>query len=283
MLMDKRLSMDPMAIYMRDISRYDLLNAAQEIELARQIADGNDEARQYMIQANLRLVVKISRRYLGRGVALPDLIEEGNLGLMRAVEKFDVAHGCRFSTYATWWIRQSVERAIMNQSRTIRVPVHIAKEYNAVLTHAARLRASLGREPTEPEIADAMNIPIERVHALIRASLSTESADELLHTDGDFTLYDITADEQAVAPSERMEDKRRTELLQMWMQQLTAKERDVVRLRYGLDSHDDAWTLEAIGERMGVTRERIRQIQMGALKKLRKMVDHEDVSFEEIF
>jgi RNA polymerase sigma factor (sigma-70 family) len=278
-----RQSMEPMAIYMREISRYDLLSAAQEIELARQITDGNDEARQYMIQANLRLVVKISRRYLGRGLALADLIEEGNLGLMRAVEKFDIAHGCRFSTYATWWIRQSVERAIMNQSRTIRVPVHIAKEYNSVLTHAARLRASLGREATEPEIAEAMNIPIERVHTLVRVSLGTESADDLLHHDGDFTLYDITADEQAAAPSERMEDNRRNELLQVWMQRLSAKERDVVRLRYGLGSHDDAWTLEAIGNHMGVTRERIRQIQMGALKKLRKMVDHEDVSFEEIF
>jgi len=281
--MDSRISMDPMAIYMREISRYDLLTAAQEIEFAKQIADGNDEARQYMIQANLRLVVKISRRYLGRGVALADLIEEGNMGLMRAVEKFDIAHGCRFSTYATWWIRQSVERAIMNQSRTIRVPVHITKEYHAVLTHAARLRVLMGREPTEPEIAEAMNIPIERVHVLVRASLNTESADEQLHNDGDFTLYDITADEQAASPSERLEGHRRNALLQKWMQQLTAKERDVVRLRYGLDSHDDAWTLEAIGEKMGVTRERIRQIQMGALKKLRKMVDHEDVSFEEIF
>ncbi len=281
--MDRRLSMEPMAIYMREISRYDLLNSKQEIELAKQIADGDDDARKYMIQANLRLVVKISRRYLGRGVALADLIEEGNLGLMRAVEKFDIAHGCRFSTYATWWIRQSVERAIMNQARTIRVPVHIAKEYNTVLNHAARLRAPLGREPTELEIADSMNVPIERVHALLRASLNTESADELLHHDGDFTLYDITADEQAAAPSERMEDNRRNELLQMWMQRLSAKERDVVRLRFGLDTHDDAWTLEAIGNQMGVTRERIRQIQMGALKKLRQMVDHEDVSFEEIF
>ncbi len=281
--MESRHSMEPMAIYMREISRYDLLDAAQEIELAGRITEGDESARQQMIQANLRLVVKIARRYLGRGVALADLIEEGNMGLMRAVEKFDVAHGCRFSTYATWWIRQSVERAIMNQSRTIRVPVHITKEYNAVLAQAARLRAPLGREATEPELAEAMGIPIERVHALLRASLSTESADELLHHDGDFTIYDITADEQAAAPSERLEDSRRTELLKAWMQNLTAKERDVVRLRYGLDTQDDAWTLEAIGEHMGVTRERIRQIQMGALKKLRKMVDHEDVSFEEIF
>ncbi len=280
--MSGRQSMEPMAIYMREISRYDLLSAAQEIELAKQIAAGDDQARQHMIQTNLRLVVKISRRYLGRGVALADLIEEGNLGLIRAVEKFDIAHGCRFSTYATWWIRQSVERAIMNQSRTIRVPIHIAKEYHSVLTHAARLRVSLGREATESEVAESMNIPVARVHTLVKTSLGTESADANLRNDGDFTLYDITADEQATAPSDRLEEDRRNGLLQMWLQGLSAKERDVVRLRYGLDSHDDAWTLEAIGNHMGVTRERIRQIQMGALKKLRKMVDREDVNFEEI-
>jgi len=274
--------MEPMAIYMRDISRYDLLSAAQEVELSKRITDGDDEARQYMIQANLRLAVKIARRYLGRGMALADLIEEGNVGLMRAVEKFDAAHGCRFSTYATWWIRQSVERAIMNQSRTIRVPVHVAKEFNSVLSHAARLRASLGREPTEPEIATAMNIPIERIHALLRSSIATESADEKLHNDGDFTLYDITADEQASAPGDKLERDRRNEMLQKWMDQLSAKERDIVRLRYGLGDSHDPWTLEAIGHHMGVTRERIRQIQMGALKKLRKMVEYEDVSFEEI-
>jgi len=142
-------SMEPMAIYMREISCYDLLTAEQEIELSKRISNGDDEARQNMIQANLRLVVKIARRYLGRKLALGDLIEEGNLGLMRAVEKFDIAHGCRFSTYATWWIRQSVERAIMNQSRTIRVPVHVTKEFNAVLNHTTRLRGSLGRESTE--------------------------------------------------------------------------------------------------------------------------------------
>ncbi|MFQ5519618.1 MAG: RNA polymerase sigma factor RpoD/SigA, partial [Mariprofundus sp.] len=178
---------------MREISRYELLTPAEEIELSKRIAAGDDEARQYMIRANLRLVVKIARRY--RGLALSDLIEEGNLGLMRAVEKFDAAHGCRFSTYATWWIRQAVERAIMNQSRTIRVPVHIAKEYNSVLNHAAKLRVSLGREPSEPEIATAMNIPLERVHKLLKTSVATDSADGVLHDDGDFTLHDIVADE----------------------------------------------------------------------------------------
>ncbi len=281
-LMADHLSMEPMAIYMREISRYDLLSAEQEVELSKRIDSGDDAARQYMIQSNLRLVVKIARRYLGRGVALADLIEEGNMGLMRAVEKFDAAHGCRFSTYATWWIRQSVERAIMNQSRTIRVPVHVAKEYNSVLSHAAGLRSALGREPTELEIAEAMNISIERVHSLLRSSLNTESADELLHHDGDFTLYDITPDEQANAPGDDLDMSRRNEMLQRWMTQLTDKERDVVRLRYGLGSHHAPWTLESIGDHLGVTRERIRQIQMAALKKLRKMVEHEAISFEEM-
>jgi len=280
--MGNRPSMEPMAIYMREISRYDLLTAEQEIELSKRISNGDDEARQNMIQANLRLVVKIARRYLGRKLALGDLIEEGNLGLMRAVEKFDIAHGCRFSTYATWWIRQSVERAIMNQSRTIRVPVHVTKEFNAVLNHTTRLRGSLGREATEQEIADAMSIPVERVHALLMTSIGTESADAVLHKDSDFTLYDITPDEQVSIPGDSLGDDQRNEMLRQWMTKLTAKECDVVRLRYGLGETHDPWTLERIGEHMGVTRERIRQIQMTALKKLRNMVEHENISFGEI-
>jgi len=274
--------MDPMAIYMREISRYDLLTAEEEIELSKRISNGDDEARQYMIQANLRLVVKIARRYVGRKLALADLIEEGNMGLMRAVEKFDIAHGCRFSTYATWWIRQSVERAIMNQSRTIRVPVHVAKEFNVVLSHIARLRVSLGREPTEQEIATAMNIPVERVYSLLLTSLGTESADAVMHKDGDFTLYDVTPDEQISIPGDSLGDDQRNDMLRKWMDNLSAKERDIVRLRYGIGDKHDPWTLEQIGEHMGVTRERIRQIQMAALKKLRKMVEHENVNFEEI-
>jgi len=278
----KANSLEPMAMYMREISRYDLLTSEEEIALSNRINAGDDEARQYMIQANLRLVVKISRRYMGRGLAFGDLIEEGNLGLIRAVEKFDVAHGCRFSTYATWWIRQAVERAIMNQSRTIRVPVHVAKEYNSVLRHGSELRASLNREPTEIEVANAMGIPVARVQKLLKTSLGTESADDILYSNSDFTIYDITADEQADAPGDRLESDRRNEMLKKWMQRLSDKECEVVRLRYGLGGSHEPWTLEAIGEHMGVTRERIRQIQMGSLKKLRKMIDVEDLSFEEI-
>ena len=280
--MAKPRSLEPMALYMREISRYELLTAKEEVALSQRIGDGDDDARHYMINANLRLVVKIARRYMNRGLALGDLIEEGNIGLMRAVEKFDAAYGCRFSTYATWWIRQSVERAIMNQSRTIRLPVHISKEYNAVMNAANRLRISLGRESAEEEVAVELQIPLERVHSLLRSSLSTESADVVLYDDGDFTLYDITADEDAISPSKNMEQKRRDEMLKAWMLRLTAKEREVVRLRYGLGSTDDAWTLEAIGLHIGVTRERIRQIQVAALQKLRRMVDGDDVDFEEI-
>ncbi|NWF35860.1 sigma-70 family RNA polymerase sigma factor [Mariprofundus sp. KV] len=280
--MAKQHSLEPMAMYMREISRYELLSPEEEVSLSLRIAGGDEDARQYMIKANLRLVVKIARRYMHRGLALGDLIEEGNIGLMRAVEKFDAAYGCRFSTYATWWVRQSVERAIMNQARTIRLPVHIAKEYNAVMSSANKLRAELGREPSEDEVAEALQIPLERVQSLLRSSLTTESADDILHDEGDFTLYDITADEDAVSPSQHLEQMRRDEMLKVWMQRLTPKEREVVRLRYGLDSIDDAWTLEAIGEHMGVTRERIRQIQVAALHKLRRMVDSEHVDFEEM-
>ena len=280
--MAKQHSLEPMAMYMREISRLELLSPEEEVSLSLRIAGGDEDARQYMIKANLRLVVKIARRYMHRGLALGDLIEEGNIGLMRAVEKFDAAYGCRFSTYATWWVRQSVERAIMNPARTIRLPVHIAKEYNAVMNSANKLRAELGREPSEVEIAQALQIPLDRVQSLLRSSLTTESADDILHDEGGFTLYDITADEDAISPSQHLEQARRDEMLKVWMQRLTPKEREVVRLRYGLGSPDDAWTLEAIGEHMGVTRERIRQIQVAALHKLRRMVDSEHVDFEEM-
>ncbi len=280
--MGKRHSVDPMTLYMREISRYDLLTAEQEIEIARAIAKGNEEARQKMINANLRLVVKIARRYMNRGMPLSDLIEEGNIGLMRAVEKFDEAHGCRFSTYATWWIRQSVERGIMNQARTIRLPVHIGKEFNAIMRTAKTLRSKLEREPTDKEIAEYLGKTPERIQALQGAHQYTESVDELLHEDGDFTLYDITEDEKAEQPGDHLEEVIRTDMLHSWLAQLTDKERKVVYLRYGLNSRNDSWTLEAIGRHMGVTRERIRQIQVGALQKLRHIIHKHDIHSEEV-
>ena len=280
--MSKHRSMEPINIYMREISSYELLTPQDEIRLSKQIAAGDGDARQYMINANLRLVVKIARRYLNRGLPLGDLIEEGNLGLIRAVEKFDAVHGCRFSTYAIWWIRQAIERAIMNQARTIRVPIHVAKQFNSMLRHANELGAKLGRQATEDEIAESMGIGRERVHELMEIGMSTESTDVLLLDDGDFTLHDITADDSANAPDERLETDSRDQMLQEWMAKLSSKEREVVRLRYGIGTTDDPWTLEDIGQHLGLTRERIRQIQVKALQKLRSMVDHEGVKFEEI-
>ncbi|NOR73483.1 MAG: sigma-70 family RNA polymerase sigma factor [Mariprofundaceae bacterium] len=280
--MAKRRSLDPMTIYMRELSRYSLLTAQEEIDYSRAISKGDESARQKMINSNLRLVVKIARRYINRGLPLADMIEEGNIGLMRAVEKFDDAHGCRFSTYATWWIRQSVERAIMNQARTIRLPVHVGKEYNSMLRTSNELRASLGREPTEGEIALRMGKPSARIQALLGAAVPTESADSTLHDDGDFTLYDITEDKSAELPGDQLDCAIRDDMLTGWMEKLTPKEREVVRLRYGLDQVSDPWTLEAIGRHMGVTRERIRQIQVVALQKLRTLMDAEKITLEEI-
>ena len=280
--MAKRRSLDPMTLYMREISRYDLLTAQEEINLARAIAKGDESARNHMIKANLRLVVKIARRYIHRGLPLSDLIEEGNIGLMRAVEKFDDAHGCRFSTYATWWIRQSVERAIMNQARTIRLPVHVGKEFNSMLRTANELRAALGREPTENEIATQMGKSSERINTLMGVTIPTESADVVLHDDGDFTLYDITEDTSAELPGDHLDAIIREGMLSNWMSKLNTKEQEVVRLRYGLDESSDPWTLEAIGTHMGVTRERIRQIQVVALQKLRTLMDSEKITLEEI-
>lgn len=281
--MAKRRSLDSMNLYMREISRYDLLTAQQEIDLSRAIAKGDESARQQMINSNLRLVVKIARRYINRGLPLSDLIEEGNIGLIRAVEKFDDAHGCRFSTYATWWIRQSVERAIMNQARTIRLPVHVGKEYNSMLRTANELRASLGREPTENEIATHMGKSSDRIQSLMGVAAPTESADALLHDDGDYTLYDITEDVDAELPGDHLDGIIRDDMLEGWMSKLTQKEQDVVRLRYGLNQEpEEPWTLEAIGQHMGVTRERIRQIQVVALQKLRILMDSEKITLEEI-
>jgi len=280
--MVKKRSVDPMTIYMREISRYNLLSAKEEVSLSRRIKNGDESARQHMINANLRLVVKIARRYMNRNLPLADLIEEGNIGLMRAVEKFDDAHGCRFSTYATWWIRQSVERAIMNQGRTIRLPVHVGKEYNSMLRSANHLRTILGREPSESEIAVHMGKTPARVQALLSSTLKTESADAILHSDGDFTLYDITEDTDAELPGDKLDASIRGDMLADWMGKLGQKEQEVVRLRYGLESQDDPWTLEEIGQHMGVTRERIRQIQVISLKKLRSLMDADHICFEEI-
>ncbi len=274
--------LDPMNLYMKEVSRYKLLTADEEIALAKRIQQGDDEARQAMINANLRLVVKIARRYINPSVPLEDLIEEGNIGLMRAVEKFDPEHECRFSTYATWWIRQSIERSIMNQANTIRVPVHVVKEINSMSRYINHLRNTLGREPTENEIAISMGNSEKRVHELKDAICPTDSVDQAMTGTEDLTLYDIIEDCTAEQPCHELNKDLCKKMLNEWLSFLSHKEKQVVALRYGLGDRDDPWTLEAIGECMGVTRERIRQIQVAALKKLRSLPEAQHMLLEEL-
>ena len=280
--MKRAINTDPMALYMKDVSVYQLLTAEDEIRLSERIQQGDIQARNAMVNANLRLVVKIARRYSSRGLSLEDLIEEGNLGLMRAVEKFDVAHGCRFSTYATWWIRQNIERSIMNQSRTIRIPVHVSKEINSMLRSTTELRTILGREPTENEIAIKMGNSTERVRELMEALLPTDSADECINGTEDFTVYDMVEDDSACMPCEELNKNRTKSILEKWLNHLNHKEKAVISLRYGLNDREDPWTLEAIGEHLGVTRERIRQIQVAALKKIRNLPEARNMLLEEL-
>jgi len=275
-------ALDPMSLYMKEVSRYQLLTAKDEIALANQIKEGDDAARTTMINANLRLVVKIARRYMNPNVPLEDLIEEGNIGLMRAVEKFDPEHECRFSTYATWWIRQSIERSIMNQAHTIRVPVHVAKEINSMGRYVNHLRNTLGREPTENEIAVSMGNTNKRVQELKEAVVPTTSADQIMLGTDDLTLYDITEDATAEQPCHELDKHQCKHILDGWLSFLSQKEQKVMSLRYGLGHRDDPWTLEAIGEHMGVTRERIRQIQVAALKKLRSLPEAQTMLLEEL-
>jgi len=277
------ITLNSTALYMKDIKRYALLTAEQEIELAIRIADGDEAARHTMINANLRLVVKIARKYMNGGLALDDLIEEGNLGLIHAVGKFDIAHECRFSTYATWWIRQNIERGIMNMARTIRVPVHVSKEINSMKRSANQLRAILDREPTENEIALKMGKSKTRVQELKEAQLTTPSADQTISGTEDFTIHDIVEDMDAEQPSDVINKRICHGLVHNWLTALNPRERNVMMLRYGIGDSDDPWTLEAIGDHLGVTRERIRQIQVAALAKLRSLPEARNLLLEEVF
>ena len=264
---------DPVKIYLRDIQRAPLLTAETEKELARKIEQGDMAARNKMIESNLRLVVKISKRYLNRGLPFLDLIEEGNLGLMKAVERFSLEKECRFSTYATWWIRQSIERALVNQSRTIRLPVHISDDISRMLKCSRRLSQELHREPTVQELADALEIKAMNIRKLMILLKRTCSIDTPIGDGNDFFLVDTIEDSSTTSPSELLENIDRYGKIAEHFDQLSESERTILGLRFGLDDQEPQ-TLDTIGQSFGVTRERIRQIEAKSLEKLKKLTAH---------
>ena len=274
--------LDATRLYLGEIGFSPLLTAEQEVTLARRALKGDGEARKRMIESNLRLVVKIARRYMNRGLALLDLIEEGNLGLIRAVEKFDPERGFRFSTYATWWIRQTIERGLMNQTRTIRLPIHIVKEINVYLRAARRLAQSLDREPSPEDVANELDKPIDEVKRMLGLNERVTSIDVPRGYDGDRSLLDSIPDEHNTDPSVLLQDDDVQAHIEMWLSKLSDKQRAVVERRFGLFGRDIA-TLEEVGNELGVTRERVRQIQIEALRRLREILEREGFSVDSVF
>lgn len=264
---------DPVKIYLRDIQRTPLLNADEEKTLARKVEQGDRAARNKMIEANLRLVVKIAKRYLNRGLPFLDLIEEGNLGLMKAVERFSLEKECRFSTYATWWIRQSIERALVNQSRTIRLPVHVSDDISRMLKVSRQMSQDLHREPTVQELAETMQIKPMHVRRLMILLKRTCSIDTPIGDGNDFFLVDTIEDSTAVSPSELLENINRYEQIAEHFDKLSESEKTILGLRFGLDDQDPQ-TLDTIGQSFGVTRERIRQIEAKSLEKLKSFTQN---------
>lgn len=274
--------LDATQMYLNEIGFSPLLTAEEEVFFSRKALKGDVKARQRMIESNLRLVVKIARRYNNRGLALLDLIEEGNLGLIRAVEKFDPERGFRFSTYATWWIRQTIERAIMNQTRTIRLPIHVVKELNIYLRAARELAQKLEHEPTAEDIAHSLNLPVEDVHKMLRLNERIASVDTPLAGDGEKGLLDIIADETAGGPEGILQNDDLRERLLGWLDSLNAKQKEVLARRFGLLGYEPA-TLEDVGKEIGLTRERVRQIQVEALRRLREVMMQEGLSTDSVF
>ncbi len=262
---------DPVRMYLKDIGKVPLLTAEEEIELAKKMEDGGDEgeeAKKKLAEANLRLVVSIAKRYVGRGMLFLDLIQEGNLGLIKAVEKFDYTKGYKFSTYATWWIRQAITRAIADQARTIRIPVHMVETINKLIRVSRQLLQELGREPTPDEIAEEMNLPVDRVREILKISQEPVSLETPIGEEEDSHLGDFIQDENVPVPAEAAAFTLLKEQLVEVLGTLTEREQKVLRLRFGLDD-GRARTLEEVGREFSVTRERIRQIEAKALRKLR--------------
>ena len=273
---------DATRIYLKEIGFSPLLTAEEEVFFSRRAQKGDMKARARMIESNLRLVVKIARRYMNRGLALLDLIEEGNLGLIRAVEKFDPERGFRFSTYATWWIRQTIERGIMNQTRTIRLPVHVLKEINIYQRAARHLSQKLDHEPTPEEVATLLDKPLDDVKNMLGLNERVSSVDAPLDDDPDRSLLDAIADERTPDPEKVLQRTDLQALIEQWLNELNDKQREVVERRFGLN-HREIATLEEVGADIGVTRERVRQIQVEALKRLRVILEKAGYSVDSLF
>ena len=259
---------DPVRMYLKEIGRVDLLSAEEEIKLANRIEEGDEEAKRRLAEANLRLVVSIAKRYVGRGMLFLDLIQEGNMGLIKAVEKFDYRKGFKFSTYATWWIRQAITRAIADQARTIRIPVHMVETINKLIRVQRQLLQDLGREPTPEEIGEDMDLTPDKVREILKIAQEPVSLETPIGEEDDSHLGDFIEDQDATSPSEHAAYELLKEQLEDVLDTLTDREENVLRLRFGLDDGRTR-TLEEVGKVFGVTRERIRQIEAKALRKLR--------------
>ncbi len=274
-------TLDATQLYLNEIGFSPLLSAEEEVYFSRRSLKGDEAARKRMIESNLRLVVKIARRYINRGLTLLDLIEEGNLGLIRAVEKFDPERGFRFSTYATWWIRQTIERAIMNQTRTIRLPIHVVKELNVYLRAARELAQKLDHEPSVEEIAQAVDKPVENVERMFGLNERVTSVDTPVGKDSDKMLLETIPDEESSDPETLLQNSNISGNLNQWLDMLPEKHSEVLSRRFGLRGFEMS-TLEEVGREIGLTRERVRQIQVEALRKLREIVERNGLSGEDL-
>jgi len=269
--------LDATRLYLKEIEFSPLLTPEEEVKYGRLARDGDEAARKRMITCNLRLVVKIARRYMNRGLALLDLIEEGNLGLIRAVEKFDPERGFRFSTYATWWIRQTIERGLMNQTRTIRLPIHVIKELNSYLRAARKLMQELDREPTVEEVALELGKPLDSVEKMLDLSERVTSLDLPVGRENDRPIMEMIADQASEEPDDLVQDNAIIQSVDAWLDELDDKQQEVIVRRFGLHGYQRS-TLEEVGAELGVTRERVRQIQMDALKRLRRILESKGLS-----